>query len=108
MAQHRHTTPNGTIDTGRAERLRNVRYEDLLRAIGGYIDEHGISDLVLTQIPDGVLVKGTAIEQRPGGPLERITAIVFTNDDVVTLLESSEKKRGGSGQSRHRGWMRDS
>ena len=108
MADLRHTTPNGTIDTGRAEKLRNVRYEDLMRAIGGYVDQHGLSDVLVTQIPDGVLLKGTAIENRPGGPLERITAIVFTNDDVAALLDASMRKRGSTGQLRPRGWMRDS
>lgn len=106
MADHRHATPNGTFDTGRSEQLRNVRYEDLLRAIGGYIDQHGMSDVVLTQVPEGVLLKGTTIEQRPGGPLERISAIVFTNDDIVALLAASEKRRG-TGELRTRGWMRN-
>jgi hypothetical protein len=93
----RHTTPNGTIDTGRSEQLRNVRYEDLLRAIGSYIDQHNLSDVVITQIPDGVLLKGTMIEQRPGGPIERISAVVFTNEDVVNLLAESARKRGSTG-----------
>ena len=43
--------------------LRGVRYEDLLRAIGHYIDAHTITDVVLTQIPEGVLLKGTVIER---------------------------------------------
>lgn len=91
------SNPVGNFDTGRSEQLRNVRYEDLLRAIGGYIDQHGISDVVVTQIPEGVLLKGTSVESRATGPVERITAVVFTNDDIVTMLDASSRKRGSTG-----------
>jgi hypothetical protein len=82
------------IETGRSEQLRSVRYEDLLRALGGYIDQHGLADVVITQIPDGVLVKGTVIDRTSRGAFERITSILFTNDDILALLEESLRRRG--------------
>lgn len=86
--------PIGPIDTGRSKALEHVRYEDLLRAVGHYIDQHGMSDVVLTQIPDGILLKGTIIDQQPRGAVERIDAVLFTNDDIVALLDEGEQRRG--------------
>ena len=83
--------------TGRNEHLVHVRYEDLLRAIGGYIDQHGVTDVLITQIPQGVLLKGTVIEQRHGAPAERITAVMFSNDQIIEMLEESARKRGKTG-----------
>jgi hypothetical protein len=96
-------SPNGrmtrAIETGRSDELRGVRYEDLLRALGGYIDQHGLADVLITQIPDGVLLKGTVIERTPRGAVERITSILFTNDDVLALLQESQRRRGQAGTS---------
>jgi hypothetical protein len=82
------------IETGRSDELRGVRYEDLLRALGSYIDQHGFADVLITQIPDGVLLKGTIIDRTPRGAVERITSILFTNDDVLALLAESLRRRG--------------
>lgn len=90
-------TSSQPIDTGRNEHLVHVRYEDLLRTIGGYIDQHGLTDVLVTQIPNGVLLKGTVIEQRQGSPVERITAIMFSNDEIIAMLEESASRRDKTG-----------
>jgi hypothetical protein len=99
------TNRNATyaFDNGRNERLRHVRYEDLMRVVGHYIDEHGYSDVVVTQIPDGMLLKGIVIDRTARGATERIAAVVFTNDDILALLEESAKRRGTTGQLRSPG-----
>lgn len=92
------------FDTGRNEALRHVRYEDLLRAVGGYIDQHGFTDVLITQLPDGVLLKGTVIDRSNRTANERISAVLFTNDDVIALLDASSRRRGSTDQLRSR-WM---
>ncbi|HUG13896.1 MAG TPA: hypothetical protein VMM78_02665 [Thermomicrobiales bacterium] len=82
------------IDTGRSESLTQVRYEDLMRALGSYVDEHGLTEVLISQIPDGILLKGTMIDKSRANPVEKITATLFTNDDVVLLLKKSAKRRG--------------
>lgn len=100
-----HETPEPQpFDTGRNEALRHVRYEDLLRAVGSYIDQHGFTDVLITQLPDGVLLKGTVIDRTRRSANERISAVLFTNDDVVALLDASERRRGSTDQLRSR-WM---
>jgi hypothetical protein len=98
MSQGSGGTGSGPIETGRSEDLVHVRYEDLLRAIGHYVDQHGWTDVLITQVPQGVLLKGTVLDQRPTGPLERIAAVMFSNDDIVRMLEENAKRRGNTGK----------
>jgi hypothetical protein len=90
------------IDTGRSDSLDRVRYEDLMRALGGYIDEHGLTEVLITQIPDGILLKGTVIDRSRAHPVEKITAVLFTNDDVEELLQQSMSRRGAGAGRRSR------
>jgi hypothetical protein len=86
--------PLRVIETGRAERLVNVRYEDLLRAVGSYIDEHEWHDVLITQLPDGVLLKGMTIDSsQQVGRVERVVSVLFTNEDVVRLLDEGVARR---------------
>lgn len=92
------------IDTGRSEALTSVRYEDLLRALGNYIDEQGLTEVLITQIPEGVLLKGTMIDRSRAYPIEKITAKLFSNDDIVALLKKSAQRRG-TGPLRKNRWQ---
>ena len=104
MANSHDTPAVQQFDTGRSEALRHVRYEDLLRAVGSYIDQHGFTDVLVTQLPEGVLLKGTVIDRSNRFANERISAVLFTNDDVIALLEASARRRGSTDQLRTR-WM---
>lgn len=105
MAATDDTAGSPRFDNGRIEALRHVRYEDLLRAVGSYIDQHGFTDVLITQLPDGVLLKGTVIDRSSRMANERISAVLFSNDDVVALLDASARRRGQTDQLRSR-WMR--
>ncbi|MGH9176039.1 MAG: hypothetical protein ACRD1H_16855 [Vicinamibacterales bacterium] len=102
MAQNPVGNLSHAIDTGRNEALRHVRYEDLLRAVGSYVDLNGFTDVLVTQIPDGVLLKGTVIDRSTRSANEKITAILFTNDDIIALLDESLQRRGQTDQLRSR------
>ena len=104
MANSLETPDAQPFDTGRNDVLRHVRYEDVLRAVGSYIDQHGFADVVITQLPDGILLKGTVVDRTNRNANERIAAVLFTNDDVIELLDASERKRGSTDQLRSR-WV---
>lgn len=87
------------IDTGRDDSLRNVRYEDLLRAVGGYIDQNGFTDVLISQLPEGVILKGTVIDRNQRSSNERIVAVFFNNEDIAELLEASMRRRRPFGLS---------
>src|SRR5687768_2596980 len=104
MADSQATPDAQPFDSGRSNALRHVRYEDLLRAVGNYIDQQGFTDVLVTQLPEGVLLKGTVIDRSRRSAHERISAVLFSNDDVIALLDASERRRGSTDQLRSR-WM---
>ena len=78
------------------------RHEDILRAIGRYIDEHRVQDVVLLQLESGILLRGL----QPSSNRSQVESIeqlftakemiehVFTDDDLKRIDEASKKQRG--------------
>jgi len=70
------------------------RYEDILRAVGHFIDEHDLQDVVIMQTDEGILLRGYH-RPRPGDPTP--TSFVnhtFTNDEIARIREASKQRRG--------------
>lgn len=70
-----------------------IRYEDILRAIGRYIDANSIQDVILLQSPEGILLRGyreAELSQR--GPM--LVQHLFTVADIATIDEEARKRRG--------------
>jgi hypothetical protein len=70
------------------------RYEDILRAIGHFIDEHDLQDVVILQTDQGILLRGYH-RPRPGDPTP--TSFVnhtFTSDEISRIHEASKRRRG--------------
>lgn len=78
-----------------AENQQNLyRYEDILRAIGRYIDTNQIQDVILMQSNDGIVLRG----YRHGGTGAQtgptLVQHLFTSDDLKAIDEVSRKRRG--------------
>ncbi|HET9017151.1 MAG TPA: hypothetical protein VFN57_16225 [Thermomicrobiaceae bacterium] len=70
-----------------------VRFEDILRAIGRYIDANGIQDVILLQSPDGILLRG----YRPSEVALRGPALVqhlFSTADIAAIDDEARRRRG--------------
>lgn len=75
-----------------------IRYEDILRAIGRYIDMHEIQDVILLQGEDGILLRGyRRSAEAPGGALIQH---LFTQADLNAIDEEARQRRGRGGTSR--------
>ncbi|GBD15120.1 hypothetical protein HRbin26_00006 [bacterium HR26] len=71
-----------------------VRYEDTLRALGHYLDEHRFTRIAIVETPEGFLVKGyVASENREGGMHLAPQTYLFTNEDLDILLEQAYGRR---------------
>jgi hypothetical protein len=46
------------VSAGGDQGTHLYRYEDILRAIGRYVDEHNLQDVVLVQLEGGILLRG--------------------------------------------------
>ena len=72
---------------------RPVRYEDILRAIGRYIDTNNLQDVILLQSPEGILLRG----YRPAELAQRGPSLMqhlFTAADIAAIDEEARKRRG--------------
>ncbi|HUZ03150.1 MAG TPA: hypothetical protein VMU89_22620 [Thermomicrobiaceae bacterium] len=70
-----------------------VRYEDILRAIGRYIDANSLQDVIVLQSPDGILLRGyRQPEMAQRGPT--LVQHLFTVADIATIDEEARKRRG--------------
>ncbi len=76
-----------------------TRYEDTLRALGHYLDQERFTRILVVETPEGFLVKGYVAS--PGRDEEIVTlspeTLLFTDDDLVRLLEEAYRRRGTGG-----------
>lgn len=70
------------------------RYEDILRAVGRFIDERGLQDVVVLQANDEVRVQGYRNVARAGGLSPKLVEHTFTADEIRTIDEISRTRRG--------------
>ncbi len=78
------------------------RYEDILRAIGRYVDDHGVQDVVLLQLEDGILLRGLEPSGTAGGrelvehmfTAKEMVEHVFTSEDLARIAEAAKRDRG--------------
>jgi hypothetical protein len=73
---------------------RRVRYEDVFRALGNYLDSSKFTQITLVETTEGFLVKGYAVAEDMGGYHVVPTTYLFTNEDVDVLLEAAYGRRG--------------
>lgn len=78
------------------------RYEDILRAIGRYVDDHGVQDVVLLQLESGILLRGVQPSTKRGEQelvehlftAKGMVEHVFTPEDLKRIDDASRKERG--------------
>ncbi|MCM8749836.1 hypothetical protein NET02_11820 [Thermomicrobiaceae bacterium CFH 74404] len=71
-----------------------VRYEDMFRALGHYLDSQRFTRIAIVETPEGFLVKGyVAGDSREGGLHLAPQTYLFTNEDLDILLEQAYGRR---------------
>ena len=75
-------------------------YEEVLRSIGAFIDQRGLSEILLAEAPDGFIVQGIVGQKNDGGQWSDPTLTVtketytFLDEDIARFLEDSQARRG--------------
>ncbi len=79
---------------GASGELLVYRYEDILRAVGRFIDEEQLQDVLILQTEQGVLVRGMQ-RPRPGARLvPTFCERLFTKAEIAAILEEGRRRRG--------------
>ena len=71
-----------------------VDYEDVLRAIGHFIDEHNFKEVCIIELEEGILVRGLVYTANRQGFRTISEAYLFTNEDIDHILEEAYQRRG--------------
>jgi hypothetical protein len=68
-------------------------YQDVLRTIGHYVDEHGFSDIRLIETEDGLILQGKTSTGGARGE-KKIETYLLTVQDVRELMREAYNRRG--------------
>ena len=74
-------------------------YEEVLRSIGAFIDQRGLSEILLAEAPDGFIVQGIVSTTQDASawsdPQMTITKETYTflDEDIARFLEDSQARR---------------
>lgn len=75
-------------------------YEEVLRAIGAYLDQRGMKDILVLEVPVGFIVQGLALVggssstwSKSMGQVETAT-MTFTDEDIAKFIDEAMERRG--------------
>ena len=69
-------------------------YEDVLRAIGHFIDEHNFKEVCIIELEEGILVRGLVYTANRSGYRTISEAYLFTNEEIEKLQAEIARKLG--------------
>jgi hypothetical protein len=84
----------GPMSQNNNPRKHLYRYEDILRAIGRYIDDEGMQDVVILQADDELRVHGYRNVSKTGGVSPHLIEHTLTAEEIQKIDEESSKRRG--------------
>lgn len=73
--------------------MKRSDYQDVLRAVGSFIDEHGYSDVRIIETDDGLVIQGRVIDRREIGESSFDTYLI-TDDDIKVMVRDAFQRRG--------------
>jgi len=72
--------------------LSKTDYQDVLRAIGHYIDQQQFSNVRLLETEEGIILQGTSIGHERGD--FKAETYLLTSEDLESLLREAYARRG--------------
>jgi hypothetical protein len=73
--------------------LAQTEYQDVLRALGLFIDQHGYKDVRIIEIEDGIVIQGRLGDRRELGKPSFDTFLI-TEQDLKELVADAFRRRG--------------
>ena len=73
-------------------------FEEVLRSIGAFIDQRGLSEILLAEAPDGFILQGVVMTTQDSAwaePSATVTKETYTflDEDIARFLEDSTARR---------------
>jgi hypothetical protein len=73
--------------------MSRTDYQDVLRALGGFIDERGFTDVRIVEIEDGLVLQGRVADRREIGQAGFETFLI-TDEDLKEMVRDGFRRRG--------------
>ena len=73
--------------------MKRSDYQDVLRALGYFIDDHGYTDVRIIETDDGVVLQGRVAERHEIGESSYDTFRI-TDEDVKVMVRDAFMRRG--------------
>lgn len=73
--------------------MKRSDYQDVLRALGYFIDDHGYTDVRIVETDDGVVLQGRVAERHEIGESSYDTFLI-TDEDVKVMVRDAFMRRG--------------
>jgi hypothetical protein len=73
--------------------IKQSDYQDVLRALGAFIDEHGYTDIRIIETEDGMVLQGR-IDERRRIDESSFDTYLITEDDIKTMVRDGFMRRG--------------
>ena len=81
-------------------------YEEVFRALGAHLDALGLTTLVVTELPDRLLIKGEAVVYTEHQARGVRRSFFIGNDELRALVARARAQRDAAPPARRRWWQR--
>ncbi len=70
-----------------------IEYEDVMRALGYFIEQNNLSEIMIVELREGILLKGISKSTNRSGYQTMSESFLFTKEDIERILNESHARR---------------
>jgi hypothetical protein len=70
-----------------------IDYEDVMRALGYFIDQNNLSEICIVELREGILVRGISKTVNRSGYQTMSESFLFTNEDIERIVNEAHARR---------------
>jgi hypothetical protein len=83
----------GSIEMLDSTGTGRIEYEDVLRALGYFIDQNNLSEICIVELREGILVRGISKTVNRSGFQAMSESFLFTNEDIERIVNEAHARR---------------
>lgn len=76
--------------------MGRIEYEDVMRALGYFIDQNSIREVCLIELREGMLLRGVRHAVNRSGYQTISESFLFTNEDLERLVQEAYERRNAA------------
>ena len=74
--------------------LSKTDYQDVLRTLGWFIDEHGLVDIRILEVEEGIILQGRPRNQSKFQEPPLFETYLITDEDLKEMVREAYRRRG--------------